>query len=206
MLGCRDAPPVDAVDRVRRSQRDRSLGKLSCSLHSAAPTRVRRCRVERRCDLVIGAGGGDREVACAFLRIDIQVGPIAVALDPEQRFDQTDLRDQVQAAVEQALAPVLAARETVYMFESDTPTRSTCSGACAAVWPPVTGGAHAGGGALAADLGTITRADGTKQVTYKGHPLYYFIADHKPGDITGQDIDAFGGPWYVISPSGKQIV
>ena len=55
-------------------------------------------------------------------------------------------------------------------------------------------------------LGTTKRLDGTTEVTYAGHPLYYFIADHKPGDITGQDIDAFGGPWYVISPSGKQIV
>ena len=50
------------------------------------------------------------------------------------------------------------------------------------------------------------RADGTTEVTYAGHPLYYFISDKKPGDVTGQRIDAFGAPWYVISPSGTQIV
>ena len=75
---------------------------IETSLHSAAPTRVRRCRVERRCDLVIGAGGGDREVACTFLRIDVQVGEASVQPVPpvqrhvlvadgcEQRMRETD--------------------------------------------------------------------------------------------------------------------
>ena len=54
-------------------------------------------------------------------------------------------------------------------------------------------------------LGTTTRKDGTTEVTYAGHPLYYFIADKQPGQVTGQGIDAFGGPWYVVSPSGAQI-
>jgi len=97
---------------------------------------------------------------------------------------------------------------TVYVFVADSGTTSSCnSSSCVQNWPPVLtkGAPQAGSGVDASLLGTTKRGDGTTEVTYAGHPLYYFIADHKPGDITGQDIDAFGGPWYVISPSGKQI-
>ena len=59
--------------------------------------------------------------------------------------------------------------------------------------------------AKASLLGTSKRADGTKQVTYKGHPLYYFIQDKKAGETNGQNVDAFGAEWYVISPAGKKI-
>jgi len=58
----------------------------------------------------------------------------------------------------------------------------------------------------AALLGTTTRRDGKTEVTYAGHPLYYFISDKKAGDVTGQGINAFGGPWYVVSASGTKIV
>ena len=96
---------------------------------------------------------------------------------------------------------------TLYLFEADTSSASTCYGSCATYWPPLlTGGPpQAGAGANASLLGTTKRNDGTTEVTYAGHPLYYFIADKKPGDVTGQDINAFGGPWYVVSPSGMQI-
>ena len=77
------------------------------------------------------------------------------------------------------LGTVLAAgpkKLTVYLFEADKGTASACSGACTAVWPPVTTSAapQSSAGALASDLGTITRSDGSKQVTYKGHPLYLY--------------------------------
>ena len=54
-------------------------------------------------------------------------------------------------------------------------------------------------------LGTITRADGTAQVTYAGHPFYRFVSDKAAGDSTGQGVNAFGAPWYVVSPSGAQV-
>jgi predicted lipoprotein with Yx(FWY)xxD motif len=94
---------------------------------------------------------------------------------------------------------------TVYLFEADTIQRSSCTGACASAWPPVTGKPHAGGGAMAADLGTITRADGTTQVTYKGHPLYTFVKDKDGGDAYGQGVKAFGASWYTLAPSGKKV-
>jgi predicted lipoprotein with Yx(FWY)xxD motif len=106
------------------------------------------------------------------------------------------------------LGTILAAgpkKMTVYLFEADRGGQPACSGACAAAWPPVTGTASAVGGAHAADLGTITRADGTKQVTYKGHPLYYFVKDKDDGDAYGQGVKAFGASWYVLAPSGSKV-
>ena len=94
---------------------------------------------------------------------------------------------------------------TVYMFEADKPGTSACSGACASVWPPVTGTASVSGHAAKGDLGTITRSDGTKQVTYKGHPLYYYAKDGDSGDAYGQGIKSFGASWYVLAPSGNKI-
>lgn len=108
------------------------------------------------------------------------------------------------------LGTILAAgpkKLTVYMFEGDKGASSSCSGACASVWPPVTsaGAATAAGTANSADLGTITRSDGTTQVTYKGHPLYFFAKDKDSGDAYGQGVKGFGSDWYVIAPSGSKV-
>ncbi len=108
------------------------------------------------------------------------------------------------------LGTILAAgpkRLTVYLFEADTGTTSTCMGACANVWPPVltSGAPNAAGQALAARLATVKRADGTLQVTYRGHPLYYFAKDGDAGDAYGQGSKLFGAGWYVLAPSGKKI-
>jgi predicted lipoprotein with Yx(FWY)xxD motif len=96
---------------------------------------------------------------------------------------------------------------TIYLFEKDKGTMSTCTAACAQFWPPVTtkGAAKAGAGVAAAKLGTTKRSDGSTQVTYDGHPLYYYSGDMKPGDVTGQGLDTFGGLWWVLSPSGMAI-
>jgi predicted lipoprotein with Yx(FWY)xxD motif len=96
---------------------------------------------------------------------------------------------------------------TVYLFVADTGTASTCYTQCAAIWPPVltTGTPQAGTGAQASLLGTTTRTDGKVEVTYAGHPLYYFVKDKATGDVTGQGINGFGGLWWVLSPSGAAI-
>jgi predicted lipoprotein with Yx(FWY)xxD motif len=97
---------------------------------------------------------------------------------------------------------------TLYLWQADTGPKSTCSGACAAAWPPLltTGAPTAGGGAKASLLGTTKRSDGRKQVTYNQHPLYLFAGDTASGQTTGQGSTGFGAPWYVLSPSGRQIV
>jgi predicted lipoprotein with Yx(FWY)xxD motif len=96
---------------------------------------------------------------------------------------------------------------TLYLFDKDTGTKSTCSGGCATAWPPLrtSGKPTASGGAKASLLGTTPRSDGKPQVTYNGHPLYGFQGDSKPGDTTGQGNPGFGAPWYVVSPAGNQI-
>jgi predicted lipoprotein with Yx(FWY)xxD motif len=96
---------------------------------------------------------------------------------------------------------------TLYLFKADVGTKSMCFGACATAWPPLqTGGKPAvRSGARAALVGTTKRSDGARQVTYNGHPLYLFIKDHKPGDVTGEGVTAFGAAWFAVSPAGKQI-
>ena len=96
---------------------------------------------------------------------------------------------------------------TVYLFEADHGTTPTCTGTCEQVWPPVktSGQASTAGEATAAHLGTTTRPDGTKQVTYNGHPLYFYAKDGDSGDAYGQGIKSFGADWYALKPSGSKV-
>jgi predicted lipoprotein with Yx(FWY)xxD motif len=95
---------------------------------------------------------------------------------------------------------------TIYVFTRDGSSASTCYGRCAAVWPPVlTRGAPRRAGRLPGALGTTRRRDGATQVTYDGHPLYYYTGDVSPGEILCQNVEEFGGTWLVVSPSGKPI-
>ena len=95
----------------------------------------------------------------------------------------------------------------LYLFTGDKSSTSTCTGACASTWPPVTASAMpmAGGGVSQSLLGTTKRADGTEQLTYNGHPLYYFSADTGSGMAKGQGTKAFGADWYVLNAKGSKI-
>jgi predicted lipoprotein with Yx(FWY)xxD motif len=97
--------------------------------------------------------------------------------------------------------------KSVYLFEADTGTQSTCSGACAQAWPPVitSGSPKAAGGVSPSLIGTTTRSDGTTQVTYNGHPLYSFVGDNQPGDTNGEGSTAFGAGWDVLLPTGAKV-
>ena len=96
---------------------------------------------------------------------------------------------------------------TLYDFVKDKRGTSSCYGACATLWPPLItkGKPHAGRGVRPSLLGTTRRKDGKLEVTYNHHPLYYFVSDRKPGQTTGQGLNQFGGPWWVLSPAGKEI-
>jgi len=96
---------------------------------------------------------------------------------------------------------------TLYLFEADTAKDSTCYGPCASAWPPAAAPAppHTIGTASAALVGTVRRTDGATQLTYNGHPLYYYAGDAAPGDTTGQGLLQFGAKWYVLNPSGAKI-
>jgi predicted lipoprotein with Yx(FWY)xxD motif len=95
---------------------------------------------------------------------------------------------------------------TIYLFTRDGSSASACYGRCAAAWPPVlTKGSPRRTGGLTAALGTTHRRDGTVQVTYAGHPLYYYIRDVEPGEILCQNVVEFGGTWLVVSPRGRPV-
>lgn len=97
---------------------------------------------------------------------------------------------------------------TLYMFAADQRGgKSQCSGACAQFWPPVISKEppQASGEAQAGLLGTVTRSDGSTQVTYNGWPLYYYKQDSGAGDLRGQGIDDHGGLWWVLDPSGHPV-
>ncbi len=99
---------------------------------------------------------------------------------------------------------------TLYLFEPDHQSTSTCSGPCAAAWPPDvlpagTSSATASGGARASLLGTVRRSDGKVQVTYDHWPLYRWVGDTRPGVATGESLDQFGGFWYALSPTGVAV-
>ena len=95
----------------------------------------------------------------------------------------------------------------LYLFAADKPNLSTLSAAGRAFWPPFTGAAKpaATGGAVAGKIGTVTGGTGVPQVTYNGHPLYYFIGDRSAGQTAGQGLNQFGARWYVLAPSGAAI-
>jgi predicted lipoprotein with Yx(FWY)xxD motif len=96
---------------------------------------------------------------------------------------------------------------TLYLFEKDKGDKSTCSGACASAWPPLTTTAKPKptAGVDAARLGTSARSDGSKEVTYNGHPLYTYAGDAAPGDTTGEGLKQFGTEWYALSPKGSKV-
>jgi predicted lipoprotein with Yx(FWY)xxD motif len=95
----------------------------------------------------------------------------------------------------------------LYLWDADHGAKSACSGDCATAWPPLTTTAtpQASGKAKSSLLGTTTRADGSREVTYAGHPLYYYAGDSGSGQTNGQGSDSFGSPWWVVSPAGKAI-
>jgi predicted lipoprotein with Yx(FWY)xxD motif len=107
------------------------------------------------------------------------------------------------------LGDVLVDRQghTLYLFARDVGTTSACTGACAVDWPPLrsVGTPLVGSGTNSSAVGRTVRPDGIKQLTYHGHPLYSFVNDKKPGDTNGEDINAFGGSWFAVSPAGAKV-
>ncbi len=134
--------------------------------------------------------------------------PAAVA-SPSPATSPAATGQTIKVATDAKLGQILvdSAGKTVYMFVADKSTASTCYTSCAQFWPPVltTGAPVAGDGAQASLLGTTARTDGTTEITYAGHPLYYFLNDKAPGDTKGQGVNGFGALWWVLSPAGKVI-
>jgi predicted lipoprotein with Yx(FWY)xxD motif len=104
--------------------------------------------------------------------------------------------------------PILfdSGNQAIYLFDKEEGERSECYGACAEAWPPVLteGDPQAAGETDSKLLGTIERDDGTTQVTYGGHPLYYY-AHEGPGEVLCHNVEEFGGLWLVVTPQGDAV-
>ena len=119
---------------------------------------------------------------------------------------QAQTQDSASVAIADggSLGPILTDINgvTLYMFARDPAGTSTCNGRCAAVWPPLlTDTDPLAPPDLGGGLDTTIRLDGSRQVTYNGVPLYRYLGDTQPGDVTGQGIDSFGGLWFVVNPA-----
>jgi predicted lipoprotein with Yx(FWY)xxD motif len=114
----------------------------------------------------------------------------------------------VKAAKVGDLGRIIVSSEglTLYDFHKDQGGKSSCYDACAGAWPPLLtkGEPKAEAGAVASQLGTTERTDGTVQVTYNGWPLYTYAGDKAPGEANGNDIDQFGAEWYALLPNGEE--
>jgi predicted lipoprotein with Yx(FWY)xxD motif len=95
----------------------------------------------------------------------------------------------------------------LYLFTREPSTKSRCYGQCAVAWPPflARGKLRAGSGLDAGRLGSSRRRDGRRIVTYNGHPLYYYVSDRKPGQVTCHNVVEFGGTWLVVNPEGNAV-
>jgi predicted lipoprotein with Yx(FWY)xxD motif len=144
----------------------------------------------------------------------LTIAAVALMPVPSASFAATPASSRAPAAKvalgRTPLGAVLADAKgrTLYLFEKDTRGRSSCYGPCATYWPPLlTHGKPTAGARLKSSLlGVTHRTDGTLQVTYAGHPLYRFAQDTRAGQAAGQNVDAFGAEWYVLSSAGKKIV
>jgi predicted lipoprotein with Yx(FWY)xxD motif len=120
-----------------------------------------------------------------------------------------DGRSATPGVAEESLGKILvdAQGRTLYLFQRDSGTSSACTGNCAINWPPLRANANptVGSGANTSIVGPSSRSDRKPQVTYNGHPLYRLAGDRTPGDTNGQGVNAFGGLWYAVSPSGDEI-
>lgn len=150
-----------------------------------------------------------------YLRLVVLVGVLAIAALAFPAAEATKAASSFTTA-----APTLTVRgsqwgrivfdqrgRALYAFTSDTRARSTCYGACAAAWPPylVRGKIRAGAGTRRALLRTTRRRDGSRQATYNGWPLYYYVGDRRPGEVRCQNVLGFGGLWLVVRPNGRLV-
>lgn len=131
------------------------------------------------------------------------VGSVWFVVKPGELF-VPDGQTALKVTTDAKLGPILTDSNgwVLYLYTKDAPNTTNCAGACAKSWPPFVvalGDAKLPAG-TPGTLGTIDRADGTKQVTYNGMPLYYWVKDTKAGDTTGQEV---GKIWYVVTPSDK---
>ena len=134
-------------------------------------------------------------------------GDTGAAPSPADSSPEPAAEDAVLATADSDLGNIVVDAEgrTVYVFDKDTPGsgESACSGQCLEAWPPVVADSEdPAAEGVSGEVGTITRDDGTVQVTLEGYPLYYWQGDSAPGDVTGQGVQDV---WWVVAPDGEKV-
>jgi predicted lipoprotein with Yx(FWY)xxD motif len=188
----RRRPTMDAAEQERGTWRsETSLSKKGVSM-----TRSRR---------ITSLAGAAMVAVLALALVGCSSSNQASGATPASNAGEQGTLDVATSGLGQIL--VDSQDRTLYLFAADTGTQSECTGACASAWPPLraTGKPTVGAGADASLVGSTTRSDGTRQVTYAGHPVYLFSGDQNPGDTNGEGVVAFGASWYAVSPAGDQI-
>lgn len=144
----------------------------------------------------------NKKILLAFLACAVAlVVAVATTLAQNEMMMKPMMQDAPRTMMKEGLGTYLTDGRgmTLYSFAKDKPGASACSGNCIKNWPAYSAGkVEPMAGMNAQDFGTITREDGTRQTTYKGYPLYYFIKDQKPGDTNGQGVI---GAWFVVDPA-----
>ena len=132
---------------------------------------------------------------------------VACALAATDAVASTNTSSSISLRTTRVGKVIVAANgRTLYLFTADKGNKSACYGQCATYWPPLIAQTPtAGAGLKASLLGTAKRRDGKLQVTYNGHPLYFFAEDKKAGDVKGQGFVHFGGAWWVVSSVGTKV-
>jgi predicted lipoprotein with Yx(FWY)xxD motif len=140
-------------------------------------------------------------------KLAVLVTLVAAALAATAALASTNKSSSISLRTTKVGKVLVAANgRTLYLFTADKHKRSACYGQCAKYWPPLIGAKPTVGTGLKASLlGTTKRKSGKLQVTYGGHPLYFFAQDKKAGDLNGQGFVHFGGTWWVVSAAGKKI-
>ncbi len=154
------------------------------------------------CAALLAACGGDSEPSNATAPADDAtpaMAPAEAEASPARRGPRITLRDS-------QFGPVLfgGRARALYLFTRDREGQSRCYGDCATAWPPflARGRPRAGEGVKQSLLGTVRRRNGTRQVTYRGKPLYFYVDDPR-GQVLCNDVTEFGGVWFALDAKGR---
>ncbi len=152
-----------------------------------------------------GCGGGSSSTSSSSTTQSTTTAALPPVAKPPPNAEEGTVFVSLGSAAGIGQVLVDSEGHTLYAFGGDSAKAATCEAACAKAWPPLLvehGEPHPSNGASAARLGTVTRADGSRQVTYAGHPLYSFAGDEQPGEANGNGSSAFGGTWSALKGSG----
>ena len=168
-----------------------------------------RAAITTLCSIVLVAACGGEGQETASTADPANTTPAKTEADSSTTPVKTKGNGTTVKVVPSQYGPVVAdgRGEAFYLFAGEKSNRSRCYGACADRWPPVlaNGKPRAGPGGHSRLLGTTRRTDGKVQLTYAGHPMYYYAGD-APGRILCQGVTEFGGLWLVVRPSGKAVI